>query len=491
MAANSDIQAELSEAKVYEEMGLYAEALAAYEKVLSEQDTTDSKLTDEINDHIVRLRKIVADDSLEDDGNKELTREALGDIKNQATENKDIAPILDRASVFLEKGLYEEAADEYAMLFSIGYSFDSIIPPIIEFLKTFCPYGYMGRELSKVIDKFNLQPNELAEISAFFGAEIGKQGQYSAAIGLLEKAKGLDPENEKVEKMYDMIIDQFMSEPVTGYLLRRTKLTKEQLIEALNISFVKECSLFYSLVKSNHIDKDRLLKALSDYHKYPSIEFDPELNPPHRLVSKLQKDVLLCQGWVPLEMGPSTYKVVVDNPDDTYKTEQVKRMLAHDDIDFCIALQEDIELLTEHFFKVGADVEKTASDSRAVNEDENVVMDIVDMLERKSGWSREKKVPIRPQLISAEVVLKEAGDKQESLLVRLKDSTDSGFGILVSSEEYKRINKVKAGDMLNDMIFYAGWAMLRTKSLVKNVTRIGEGKDKGYYFVEIESEDVA
>jgi len=88
------------------------------------------------------------------------------------------------------------------------------------------------------------------------------------------------------------------------------------------------------------------------------------------------------------------------------------------------------------------------------------------------------------------LMLKEENGKQNSLLVRLKDSSDHGLGMLISSEEHKRLNKVKDGDMLNDIIFYTGWAMVRTKSVVRNVTRIREGKDKGQYFVEIESEDV-
>ena len=117
-------------------------------------------------------------------------------------------------------------------------------------------------------------------------------------------------------------------------------------------------------------------------------------------------------------------------------------------------------------------------------------MDIVEMLERKNGWSSEQKISIRPQLVSAELMLKEQSGKQDSLLLRLKDSPEHGLGMLISSEEYKRLNKIKDGDMLNDIIFYTGWAMVRTKSVVRNVTRIREGKDKGQYFVEIESEDV-
>ena len=168
MTTNDSIKTGLSEAEVYESMGLYTEALGAYEKILSEEEPKDSEIIAEIKDHIVRLKKKMADDSKEDAEGGEFSRESLDQIKTHTPDEKDIAPILDRASVFLEKGLYEEAADEYAMLFSIGYSFGTVIPPIIDFLMTICPYGQVGREVSRVIDKFNLQKDELAEITLLF-----------------------------------------------------------------------------------------------------------------------------------------------------------------------------------------------------------------------------------------------------------------------------------------------------------------------------------
>jgi len=490
MTTHDDIKTILSEAQVYESMGLYAEALAAYEKALSGDEPKDSEMIAELNNHIERLKKKLADESLEDTEESELSRESLDHIKTHALDEKDIAPILDRASVFLEKGLYEEAADEYAMLFSIGYSFGTVIPPIIDFLMTICPYGQVGREVSRVIDKFNLQKDELSEITALFGKEIADRAQYTSAAGLLEKAKGLDPDNENIEKMSDMIVSRFMAEPRSLYMTRRTRLTDDQLKEALVLSFKEEKSLFSVLVANNYIDKDRLLRALSDYHKCPAFEFDTKLNPSKRIVSKLKKAVLLSQGWVPLEWNDNGASVVVENPEDSYQSEQIKTILSTDDVQFCPGIQEDIELLIEHFFEQGKKLEEIEAQKDPGNAEGGVVMDIVEMLERKNGWSREQKMSIRPQLISAELMLKEENGKQNSLLVRLKDSSDHGLGMLISSEEYKRLNKIKDGDMLNDIIFYTGWAMVRTKSVVRNVTRIREGKDKGQYFVEIESEDV-
>jgi len=490
MTTNDNIKTSLSEAQVYESMGLYTEALGAYENILSEEEPKDSEIITEIKDHIVRLEKKLADDSEEDAGGSEFSRESLDQIKTHTPDEKDIAPILDRASVFLEKGLYEEAADEYAMLFSIGYSFGTVIPPIIDFLMTICPYGQVGREVSRVIDKFNLQKDELAEITVLFGKEIAKRAQYSSAAGLFEKAKGLDPGNENIEKMYKEIVSQFMAEPRSIYLIRRTRLTDDQLAEALVLSFNEEKSLCSVLISNNYIDRDRLLRALSDYHKNPAVEFDSKLIPPKRITSRLKKAALLSQEWVPLEWNDTGARVVVENPEDTYQIEQIKRILSVDDVQFCPGIQEDIELLIEHFFEQGKKLEEIEAEKDPGNVEGAVVMDIVEMLEQKNGWSSEQKISIRPQLISAELMLKEQNGKQDSLLVRLKDSPDHGLGMLISSEEYKRLNKIKDGDMLNDIIFYTGWAMVRTKSVVRNVTRIREGKDKGQYFVEIESENV-
>ena len=153
-------------------------------------------------------------------------------------------------------------------------------------------------------------------------------------------------------------------------------------------------------------------------------------------------------------------------------------------------IQEDIDLFIQHFFKTGLELRQKIIQKEARETDANIVMDIVEMLEQKNGHRQERDVSIRPQLISAELLLADKDGKEESLLVRLKDSSEHGFGILITPKEYARLDKIKSGDTINDIIFYAGWAMVRTQSAVKKVTRIKAGKDKGQYFVEIESDDI-
>ena len=53
---------------------------------------------------------------------------------------------------------------------------------------------------------------------------------------------------------------------------------------------------------------------------------------------------------------------MVENPEDTYQIEQIKRILSVDEVQFCPGIQEDIELLIEHFFEQGKKLEKIEID---------------------------------------------------------------------------------------------------------------------------------
>jgi hypothetical protein len=130
------------------------------------------------------LKKKLADDASKKNEESEISQEALAHIKRRNADEKDITPILDRASVFTEKGLHAEAANEYAMLFSLGFSPATVISPIVETLIAICPHGQMGKEILRVIDKLNLPVPELIEISRGFSMESAKRSRFISAIDI-------------------------------------------------------------------------------------------------------------------------------------------------------------------------------------------------------------------------------------------------------------------------------------------------------------------
>ncbi len=490
MAINDDIKAGLSEARVYESMGLFTEALSVYEKILPNIEQSDSEIIAEISERILHLKKKLSDDASKKNEASEISEEALAHIEGRNADEKDITPILDRASVFTERGLHAEAANEYAMLFSLGFSPATVISPIIDTLIAICPHGQMGEEITRVIDKLDMPAAELIEISREFGMEAAERARFISAIDIVEKLKALGADKKDVEDVFRKIVENFIAEPRSAFLIRHTSLTDKQLEEALVAAHKEKRSVLSALVSHYLIEKTDLLAALSTYHECPSVTFDGTIQPPPRLVMELDKSILLSRGWVPLKWDDTSANVLMENPQDIYQQEQVKSYLSTSEIEFELGIQEDIELFIEHFFKRGSELRKNKNQKESSDTDDNMVMDIVEMLEQKNGHRRERDISIRPQLISAELMLTDSNGKEASMLVRLKDSSEYGFGILVSSEEYTRLEKIKNGDTIDDIIFYAGWAMVRTQTTVKNVTRIKTGKDKGQYFVEVESDDI-
>ncbi len=491
MAKNDDIKAGLSEARVYESMGLFTEALSVYEKILPNIEQGDSEIITEVSDRISNLKKKLSDDASKKNEASEISEEALAHIiESRKADEKDITPILDRASVFTERGLHAEAANEYAMLFSLGFSPATVISPIIDTLVAICPHGQMGEEITRVIDKLNLPTAELIEISREFGMEAAERAKFISAIDIVEKLKALGADKKDVEDVFRKIVDNFIAEPRSAFLIRHTPLTDKQLEEALVAAHKEKRSVLSALVSHHLIEKAVLLEALSTYHECSAVTFDDTIQPPPRLVTELDKSILLSRRWVPLDWDDTKADVLMENPQDIYQQDQVKSYLSTSAVQFKLGIQEDIELFIEHFFKRGAELRENKNQKESSDADDNMVMDIVEMLEQKNGHRRERDISIRPQLISAELMLTDNNGKEEGLLVRLKDSSEYGFGILVSSEEYTRLEKIKSGDTIDDIIFYAGWAMVRTRTTVKNVTRIKTGKDKGQYFVEVESDDI-
>ena len=490
MMMNDDQKARISEARVYESMGLFVEALSVYEKILPTVEQSDSEVITDISTRILSLKKKLSDDASKKHEENEISEEALAHIKGRDAKEKDITPILDRASVFTEKGLYDEAANEYAMLFSLGFSPETVISPIVDTLVAICPHGEMGKEILRVIDKLNLPAPELIEVVRGFGMEAAGHGKYTSAVDIVEKFRDLDVDKEEVKAVYRAIFDLFLAEPGLSYLVRHTDLTGRQLEEALMNAHKENRSVLSALLTHQLIDKDELLNVLSAYHECPFEKFNEQIEPPSRLVEELDKSSLLSRRWVPLRWDDTGAEVLMENPKDIYQKGQIKSILGTSEVQFKLGMQEDIELFIEYFFKKGLETIRKKVQRESSDADDHMVMDIVEMLEQKDSQGREQDVSIRSQLISAELLFTDKDDNQESVLVRLTDSVENGFGILVSSEAYARLNKIKSGDTINDIIFYAGWAMIRTQPTVKSVTRINKGKDKGQYLLEVQSEDI-
>ena len=62
--------------------------------------------------------------------------------------------------------------------------------------------------------------------------------------------------------------------------------------------------------------------------------------------------------------------------------------------------------------------------------------------------------------------------------------------MLVAQKDFDLLEILNKGDKLQDVTFFATWAMIEVDGKVKHKTRIEEGKYKGCYLLGIESPDI-
>ena len=65
-----------------------------------------------------------------------------------------------------------------------------------------------------------------------------------------------------------------------------------------------------------------------------------------------------------------------------------------------------------------------------------------------------------------------------------------GLGMIIHQKDFDLLKKIKVGDIIKDINFYASNAVLRVDGAIRHITKIEKGKFKGDYYIGIESKDI-
>ena len=71
---------------------------------------------------------------------------------------------------------------------------------------------------------------------------------------------------------------------------------------------------------------------------------------PVELLSNLKKAFLLNEMWIPISWSKEGIEVLVDDPRNLNKTDNIKTLMKNSRINFSVAIREDIQAFIEHFF---------------------------------------------------------------------------------------------------------------------------------------------
>jgi type II secretory ATPase GspE/PulE/Tfp pilus assembly ATPase PilB-like protein len=348
---NTDIESKINEAEVCRSMGLFADSLKIYENILGSVSDQDTQTQDKIQKRIRLLRHEI--DSEEQTMPKGVSAEDITLLRQSLSNKGDVPAILDSASAFKEMGLHGEALQEYAKLLNKDYPLHKVLPEISECLLGLHSPSKASDKLNSLLKPLKLAKARTADILFLFGQEMEKRDHREVALDNHRAAHKLCPDNAEIKKQLDSIAASFKTGSKYDYLLREKLVTAEQLQQAFALAKKMNKSVEFVLIEHDKINKAAIGKSFSLFYDTLFRDYDPSFTVPVELLSNLKKTFLLNEYWVPISWDKDGVEVLVDDPRDLNKTDNIRALMKTNRIHFTVAIREDIEQYIKLFFDGG------------------------------------------------------------------------------------------------------------------------------------------
>jgi type II secretory ATPase GspE/PulE/Tfp pilus assembly ATPase PilB-like protein len=329
-------------------MGLFAESLAIYEKVLPSVMSQNPKIKETICSRIDLLKQEIAKE--EAASSPGMSTKNISWIRDAMSNKGDFSAILDSASAFQEMGLQGEAVSEYAKLFAGDFPLEKVIPGLSESLLKLHAPDRATKELEALIHDSKVDKAKAARIKYLVGLEMEKRNHPDAALDLFKAASELNPTDAEVAKHLDAIAATSASTSKYDYLLQEKMVTTDQLQKAFGLSKKMNKSVEHVLIETYKIKKEAIGKSFSLFYGCKFRAFDAGVPVPVELLTSLKKTFLQNELWIPISWSKEGIEVLVDDPRNLNKTDNIKALMKTTKIHFSVAIREDIQAFIVHFF---------------------------------------------------------------------------------------------------------------------------------------------
>ena len=345
---NTEIESKINEAEVCRSMGLFEDSLKIYENILGSVSDQDPKTHEKIEKRIRLLKHEINNEA--QTAPKGFSSKDITMLREKLSNQGDVPAILDSASAFKEMGLHGEALTEYTKLLKEDYPVNKVMPEISDcLLKQHSPTKASDK-LESLLKPLKLEKEETASIVFIFGQEMEKRDHREVALDNYKAAHKLVPDNAEIKKRMDSVAATFTSGSKYDYLLREKMVTTQQLQQAFALAKKMNKSVEFVLIEHNKINKAAIGKSFSLFYDTRFREYDPAVTVPVELLSNLKKAFLLNEYWVPMSWDKEGVEVLVDDPRDLNKTDNIRALMKTNRINFTVAIREDIEQYIRLFF---------------------------------------------------------------------------------------------------------------------------------------------
>ncbi len=367
MKTKTDIETRINEAEVCRSMGLFLESLAIYEKVLPLVPADAGDLHERIRSRIDLLRQEIAKE--ESGGGPGVSAEEISWIREAISASDDESAVLDSASAFQEMGLFEEALGEYAKALGEPSLLERAVPGIVACLLRKGPPQALIPGLEALLEKASLPAQSEGRVRYLAGLEMEKREHRAQAHDLYRAAAERLPQDPEIRKRLEDLAATFASGSKYDYLLREKLVTTDQLQKAFVLARKANRSVEQILIDTFQVSKEAIGKSFSLHYGCRFLAFDPGLPPPLELLQNLKKAFLLNELWVPIGWNKDGIEVLVDDPRNLNKTDNIKALLKTGKIIVSVAIREDIQAFIHLFFDPGRQQELSGPPPEEVTDD--------------------------------------------------------------------------------------------------------------------------
>ncbi len=126
------------------------------------------------------------------------------------------------------------------------------------------------------------------------------------------------------------------------YLLEHNLITRDELDAAIAESRRKGIDVETVLIDEYRVPKKEVGQALSTFFNCSFVEFDDRAAIDPSLIKGINFDYLKANNWIPLRREGANVDVLVDNPKDLHKIEQIQLLMKGAKVQFFVGLRKDI-----------------------------------------------------------------------------------------------------------------------------------------------------
>ena len=349
-----DIDLKIREAEAYRSQELFVESLEIYEEILSVSPELDLEIRKTITEKISLLKEGIEQIEEKD---VSLSAQDISNLKKTWDSDETAPAILNSVSSLMELGLFKDAVEEYTKLFDQDYPIIDIIGGLSECLFAIHSPSKVINHIEKLIKEKDLNDQDKSDIKFKLGMEMEKKGHIDLALECYESVKKIDPEYDGLQTQTESLQKSRAYDSKYSYLLESKIATTSQLQNALALSKKSNKSVDFVLMDQNRIEKEAIGKSLSLFYKCPFVTFDSDMPVPYELLTKLKKSFLIQYSWVPLrwEMTSGAVDILIDDPADLTKTDHIAALIKTNNINYSVAIKEDIEKIINYFFDQKSD----------------------------------------------------------------------------------------------------------------------------------------